>query len=60
MTYFLNIGSTSVLGEDYEQNGVDKKRGKVRWNRLGDHKMCELYCGREEEIGRSLFKEVEK
>ena len=39
--------------EDYEQNGVDKKRGKVRWNRLGDHKMGELYCGREAEIGRS-------
>jgi len=54
VAYFLNIGSTSVLGEDYEQNGVDKKRGKVRWNRLGGHKMGELYCGREAKIGRSL------
>ena len=32
--YFLNIGSTSVVGENYEQNGVNKGRGKVRWNRL--------------------------
>jgi len=39
VAYFLNIGSTSVLGEDYEQNEVDKKRGKVRWNRLGGHKI---------------------
>ena len=55
MAYFLNIGSTSGLGEDYEQNGVDKKRGNVRWNRLGGHKMGELYCGREAEIGRSFW-----
>jgi len=54
VVYFLKIGSTSVLGEDYEQNGVDKKRDKVRWNRLGGHKMGELYCGREAEISRSL------
>ena len=53
-TYFLNIGSTSVLGEDYEQNGVDKKRGRVRLNRLGGRKRGELYGGREAEIGRSL------
>ena len=45
----------SVLGEDYEQNGVDKKRGRVRLNRLGGRKMGEpLYGGREAEIGRSL------
>ena len=48
------MGSISVLGEDYEQNGVDKKRGRVRLNRLGDRKMGELYGGREAEIGRSL------
>ena len=55
-TYFLNIGSISVLGEDYGQNGVDKKRGRVRLNRLGHggRKMGELYGGREAEIGRSL------
>ena len=53
-TYFLNIGSISVLGEDYEQNRVDKKRGRVRLNRLGGRKMGELYGGREAEIGRSL------
>ena len=52
--YFLNIGSTSVVGENYEQNGVNEGRGKVRWNRLGGHKMSGLYCGREAEIGRSL------
>ena len=53
MSYFLNIGSTSILGEDYEQNGVDKKRGRVRLNTLGDRKMGELYGGREAEICRS-------
>ena len=52
--FFLNIGSTSVLGQDYEQNGVDKKRGRVRLIRLGCRKMGELYGGREAEIGRSL------
>ena len=52
--YFLNIGSTSVVGQNYEQNGVNKGCGKVRWNRLGGHKMGGLYCGREAEIGRSL------
>jgi len=54
VSYFLNIGSTSVLKEDYEQNGVDKKRGRVRFNRLGDRKMGELYVGRKAEIDRSL------
>jgi len=54
VAYFLNIGSTSVLGEYYEQNGVDKKRGRVRLNRLGGRKMGELYGGREAEIGKSL------
>jgi len=53
-SYFRNIGSTSVLGEDYEQNGVDKKRGRVRLNRLGGRKMGKLYGGREAEIGGSL------
>ena len=52
--YFLNIGSTSVVGENYEQSGVNKGRGKVGWNRLGGHKMGGLFCGREVEIGRSL------
>ena len=52
--YFLNFGSTSVLGEDYEQNGVEKKRGRVRLNRLGGRKRGGLYGGREAEIGRSL------
>jgi len=45
--FFLNICSTSVLGQDYEQNGVDKKRGRVRLIRLGCRKMGELYGGRE-------------
>ena len=43
-----------MLGEDYEQNGVDKKRGRVRLNRLSGRKMGELYGGREAEICRSL------
>jgi len=51
-SYFLNIVSTSILGEDYIE--VDKKRGRVRLNRLGDRKIGELYGGREAEIGRSL------
>ena len=54
-SYFLNVGSTSVLGEDYEQNGVDKKRG----SRLGGRKMGELYGGREAEIGGAFQKEQE-
>jgi len=53
-SYFLNSGSTSVLGEDYEQNGVDKERGRVRLNRLGGRKMGQLYGGIEAGIGRSL------
>ena len=53
-SYFLNFGSTSVPGEDYEQNGVDKKRGRVMLNRLGGRKRGELYGGREAEIARSL------
>ena len=48
------MGSTSVLGEDYEQNGVDKKRGRVRLNRLGGRKMGQRYGGIEAGIGRSL------
>ena len=60
-SYFLNIGSTSVLGQDYEQTriGVDKKRGNVRVNRLGGCKMGELYGhgGREAEIGGVSQKE---
>ena len=43
-----------MLGEDYEQNGVDKKRDRVRLNTLGGRKMGELYGEREAEIGRSL------
>ena len=58
-SYFLNIGSTSVLGQDYEQNGFDKKRGRVRLNRLGGRKMGELYGGREAEIGGAFQKEQE-
>jgi len=56
---FLNIGSTSVLGQDYEQNGVGKKRGRVGLNRLGGRKMGELYGGREAEIGGAFLKEQE-
>jgi len=54
LSYFLNFGSISVLGEDYEKNGVDKKRDRVRFNRLGGRKRGELYGGREAKIGRSL------
>ena len=40
--------------EDWDQNGVDKRRGRVRLNRLGGCRMGELYGAREAEIGRSL------
>ena len=53
------MGSTSVLGQDYEQNGVDKKSGRVRLNRLTGRKMGELYGGREAEIGGAFQKEQE-
>jgi len=57
-SYFLNISSTSVLGQDYEQNGVDKKRGRVRLN-PGGRKMRELYGGREAVICGAFQKEQE-
>jgi len=56
-SYFLDIGSTSVLGQEYEKNGVDKKRGRVRLNRLSGRKMSELYGGREKEISGPFQKE---
>ena len=58
-SYFLNIGSTYVLGQDFEQNGVDKKRGRVRLDRLGSREMGELYGGREAEISGAFQKEQE-
>ena len=42
-----------------EQNGVDKKRGNVRLNRLGGRKMGEVYGGREAEIGGAFQKDKE-
>ena len=47
-------GGTWGFAVDYEQNGVDKNRGRVRLNRWDSRKMGELYGGREAETGRSL------
>jgi len=38
-SFFLIIGSASDVGQDYEQNGVGKKRGTVRLDRLSGRKM---------------------
>jgi len=51
--------SNSVLGQDYEQNGVGKKRGRVRLNTSSGRKMGEWYCGRQAEIGGAFQKEQE-
>jgi len=47
------------LGQDYEQNGVGEKRGRVRLNRLSGRKMGEQYGARKAEIGRAFQKERE-
>ena len=44
-SFFLIIGSASVLRQDYEQDSVGKKRGRVRLNRLSGRKMSEWYGG---------------
>ena len=46
--------TSSTLVPPPEQNGVDKKRGRVMLNRLDGRKRGELYGGREAEIARSL------
>ena len=53
------FGSASVLGQDYEQNGVGKKRDRVRLNRLSGHKMGKWYGGRKVEISGAFQKERE-
>jgi len=57
--YFLIIGSASVLGQVYEQNGVGKKNGRVRLNRLSGRKMGERHGGRKAEISGAFQKERE-
>jgi len=44
------------LGQDYEENGVDEKRGRVRLNRLSSRKLGERYGARKAEIGRDFQK----
>jgi len=34
------------MGQDYQENGVGEKRGRVRLNRLSGHKMGERYGAR--------------
>ena len=47
------------LGQDYEENGVGEKRGRVRLNRLSSRKMGERYGERKVEIGGAFQKERE-
>ena len=47
------------LGQDYEQNVVGEKRGRVRLNRLSGHKVGGLYGARKAEIGGTFQKERE-
>jgi len=39
------------LGQDYEQNGVSEKRGRVRLNRLSGRTVSGWYGARKAEIG---------
>ena len=49
------------MGQDYQENGVGEKRGRVRLNRLSGRKMSERYGERKVEIrvGRAFQKERE-
>jgi len=38
------------MGQDYQENGVGEKRGRVRLNRLSGRKMGERYGARKAEI----------
>ena len=42
------------LVQDYEQNGFGEKRGRVKLNRLSDHKMGESYGARPGSGNRKL------
>jgi len=46
-------------GQDYEQNGVGEKHGRVRLNRLSGRKVGGLYGARKAEIGRTFQEEEE-
>jgi len=45
------------LGQDYEENGVGEKRGRVRLNRLSSRKMGKRCGARKAEIGRAFQKQ---
>jgi len=47
------------LGQEYEQNGLGEKRGRVRLNRFSGRKMFEQYGARKAEIGGAFQKERE-
>ena len=47
------------LGQDYDQNGVGQKRGRVRLSRLRGRKMSKRYGARKTEISRAVQKERE-
>jgi len=47
------------LGQDYEQNGVGEKCGRVKLNTLSGRKMGERYGARKVKIGRAFQKERE-
>jgi len=47
------------LGQDYEQNGVGEKRGRVRLDRLCGRKVGGWYGARKAEIGGTFQKERE-
>jgi len=58
-SFFLKYRLHLRLGQDYEQNGVGEKRGRVRLNRLSGRKVGGLYGARKAEIGGTFQKERE-
>jgi len=58
-SFFLKYRLLLRLGQDYEQNGVGEKRGKVRLNQLSARKVGGRYGARKAEIGGPFQKERE-
>ena len=58
-SFFLTYRLRLHPGQDYEQNGVGEKRGRVRLNQLSGRKVGGKYGARKAEIGGIFLKERE-
>jgi len=56
-SFFLKYRLRLCLGQDYEQNGVGEKRGRVGLDRLSGHKVGGRYGAKKVEIGGTFQKE---